>query len=543
MKATPSYNLWSEPWITVETPGGEIQAVGVREALLNAHDYTAVYDTSPLVVVGIQRLLMAILQDMLRPRKNRELDQLWARGRFPADKVASFEKQYEKRFDLFSSDKPFLQSADIPLFPQKKAESNTTTVAKLFPELPSGTFLRHYRHTLEDDCVFSPATAAKGLVSLPPFVSSGGAGLMPSINGVPPVYVLPGGSSLFASLVASLMSESFLEDYYPHRDKDLAWWDRPSPVIVKGSKKKGSTQLSMVGYLHGLTFPARKVRLHPERLSMSCSRSGESSQWCVRTMTFRMGESCRDHPDRLAWRDPFVAYRLPLPPKPVGNRKRRVRKKPQRGKPLPVRPRRGFAVWREFSALFMQAEGEKHSQRPLFLDQLAQLVVGKTTQTHPFRCVAVQTDGKMKFFEWMDFGFDVPSALLQDPDGAIWCEHALEFAAECSRRMVHVFADILGHKAKNAERFKRIKDRMESDYWADLAGRFRQLVLELGDVGSRREKLESWFSDVASVAQREFEAATNAVGNDGNSLRLVVQARAKCLGMLKGLKAKYTQGG
>ena len=148
---------------------------------------------------------------------------------------------------------------------------------------------------------------ARGLVAMPAFVSSGGAGLLPSINGVPPIYVLPGGGTLFESLAASLISVRMLENDYSVRN-DQAWWKRPVPVVVKECKKKGQgehQQLSEVGYLHGLTFPARRVRLHPERLNAVCLRSGQLSEWVVRTMVFRMGES--------RWRMPRIGEMRSLP--------------------------------------------------------------------------------------------------------------------------------------------------------------------------------------------------------------------------------------
>ncbi|MFH0988510.1 MAG: type I-E CRISPR-associated protein Cse1/CasA, partial [bacterium] len=217
-----SFNLWSEPWIALERDG-IVTRHSIHDALLNAHNYFAIYDPSPLVVVGIHRLLTAILQDALNPQENHDLEQLWKDGKFPADNIERFGKQYADRFDLFSEDKPFLQSADLSLFPKTKDEQKEkTTVARLFPETPSGTLIAHYRHGTEDERVFSPATMAAGMVSIPPFATSGGPGLMPSINGVPPIYVLPGGKTLFESLTASLISATVLADDYATTKDDLA---------------------------------------------------------------------------------------------------------------------------------------------------------------------------------------------------------------------------------------------------------------------------------------------------------------------------------
>ena len=67
---SPSFNLWNEPWIGLERDGKMTQH-SICDTLLNAHDYVAIYDPSPLVVVGIHRLFTAILQDALNPQENR----------------------------------------------------------------------------------------------------------------------------------------------------------------------------------------------------------------------------------------------------------------------------------------------------------------------------------------------------------------------------------------------------------------------------------------------------------------------------------------
>ena len=538
----PSFNLWTEPWITLEDPHGELSQRGIRDALTHAHEYTAIYDPSPLVVVGIHRLLAAILQDALNPQENADLERLWADGEFSTDKIDEFGNQYADRFDLFSEDKPFLQSADLPMFPDEKERKTSKRVAQLFPETPSGSLVTHYRHVTDEEQIFSPAAVAMGLVTMPPFVSSGGAGLMPSINGVPPIYVLPSGKTLFESLAASLMAFNWL-DKYP-KDNDLAWWKRPAPVVVHESKKKKPgmkfsehRQLSEVGYLHGLTFPARKVRLHPEYLDAVCSRTGQQSNWCVRTMSFRMGESCLEE---VEWWDPFAAYRLPM--KPTGKRKSSVSKKAT-DKPKPIRPMRARAAWREFSGLFLQRKDEnQQTQRPLFLNQLAMLEVGKRIQTYPFRCIAWQTDGKMKFYEWMDFGFDVPSSLLQDPDGAEWTEQALSFATESSHIIKRVFSSTFRRDAKSPERFRRLKERLDGDYWSVLAGGFRQFVLNLGDLARKKETLNGWYDTVVKQAQSAFERAADATGDDGNTLLKIELGKESCRKQLNILRSKTKQG-
>lgn len=543
-KETPSFNLWTEPWISLENSRGELSQHGIRDALVNAHKYVAIYDPSPLVVVGVHRLLTAILQEALNPKENDDLNQLWARSEFPVEKIDQFGTQYADRFDLFSEDKPFFQSADLPMFPDEKERKASKCVAQLFPETPSGSLVTHYRHMTDEEQIFSPVAVAAGLVTMPPFISSGGAGLMPSINGVPPIYVLPSGKILFESLAASLLTARWL-DKYASAQSDLAWWRRTVPIIIQESKKKKPgmkftehRQLGEVSYLHGLTFPARKVRLHPEHLNTICSRTGQRSKWCVRTMAFRMGESCLEE---VQWQDPFAAYRLPV--KPTGKRKSSSSKKIS-DKPKPIRPMRSRAAWREFTGLFLQRNDEtRQTRRPLFLNQLAELNISKRAQTYPFRCVAWQTDGKMKFYEWMDFGFDVPPSLLQDPNGAEWTEQALSFATECADIIKRVFSSTFKRDAKSPERFRRLKERLEADYWSALAGKFRQFVLDLGNDDRQRQTLDGWYDTVVREAQGEFDRAADTTGDDGNTLFKIEQSKERCRKELNILRSRTRKGG
>ena len=119
----PSFNLWTEDWLTLEMSDGRLKRHSIHDALVYAHERRAIHDPSPLVVVGIHRLLTAILQDALNPQANAELDDLWRAGRFPEDRIEAFGNKYADRFDLFSPDKPFLQSADLPMFPETKEEA------------------------------------------------------------------------------------------------------------------------------------------------------------------------------------------------------------------------------------------------------------------------------------------------------------------------------------------------------------------------------------------------------------------------------------
>lgn len=504
----PAFNLWSEPWIDLELVAGGRARVGIADALLRAHELRAIVDPSPLVIAGTHRLLVAILQAIYDPQRPGDLARLRSQGCFPPAGLDSFGEHYAERFGLFSVEAPFMQSADLPLRPQKG--DDLKSVSQLTVETSRSTALDHYRHGRALDEQFCPACAARGLLCIPAFASAGGRGIRPSINGVPPVYVLPGGVTLFESLWASLL----LPDYQPavrSREEDRPWWVR-EPVVRRGQEVFG------VGYLQSLTFAARRVRLHPQRIEGTCSRCGEASEWGVRTMIFEAGE----HRSKEApfWQDPFAAYRAG---------------KADKG-PIPVRPRAGVVLWREYASLFLARQKDTAAaltMRPLVLDQISDLTgpMGAGDATSAFRCVGLRTDMKAKVFEWVDAGFDVPSAMLGDEDAALHVGRALDFAGECDHVISFAFRQHFGGSSKKSERNRRLKEQMLSAYWGSLAAPFRDFTLALAAAGAGQERLSCsshWADNALRTAQAAFLDASRATGDDAVSLRQRVQGEAAC---------------
>ncbi len=487
-KTAPTFNLWTEPWIALEKPDGSIEHISLEKTLLDAGKYRAIYDPSPLTTVGIHRLLVAILQFILQPQHNADLKALWKAGKFPSERIEAFGKQYATRLDLFSKKEPFLQSADIPL----AADKNAKPVAYLAPEIPAGTGITHYRHGSEDDQIFCPACAARGLVAIPAFATSGGAGIKPSINGVPPIYILPGGRNLFESLTASLTRS----DYQPEiasRKNDDVWWLH-TPIVGK------SATVHEVGYLHSLTFPARRVRLHPEEMRTPCSRCNGESAWGVRQMVFEMGESRPK--DAAFWFDPFAAYKI------------------DKEKPIPFRPVEGKAAWREFASLFLTTkdDGPARTRRPKILEQIAALELDTDQPAYPFRCIGLRTDMKAKVFEWMDAGFDVPATMLCDDSAGLEVQEATDFASECAYIIGRQFRQYFGGTSKKSERNKGLRLRMENGYWSALAEPFRHYILKAASLEQRDKARKEWADTVQKQARLAFRTMVDSLGDDAETL-------------------------
>ncbi len=498
----PSFNLWTDPWITVERRDGRHADLGLEQTLVQAPDLLALYDSSPLVIVGIHRLLTAIVQDIVAPQSKNDLRTVWRAGGFPQAGIQAFGERYAQRFDLFSEHEPFLQSVDLPRFPEKR--DKTWEIATLFYELPTSTFVAHYQHGVSSDHIFCPACSARGLVTLPAFASSGGAGIKPSINGVPPIYVLPGGNTLFERLWASLILPQF-QPTAASTTVDAVWW-RHDPVV------EYKAVVNEVSYLHSLTFPARRVRLHPIQMKEPCTRCGAESTWGVHTMVYQMGESRSD--EAPFWQDPFAAYRM------------------RDTEPKPIRPQEGKALWREFAGLFLpmtKEEGQKeHTLPPGVLYQRGNLThdIGPDYALFPVYCVGLRTDMKAKIFEWLEAGFDVPTTLLQDMVASDVVRGSIEFASDCARTVASAF-----HKSfsrEGSEQYGDVKNRMIQAYWAALASPFREFVNGVAARETRETARRTWVEKVVDVGKQTFKEASESVGGHADTLRKRVEGQALC---------------
>ncbi len=524
----PTFNLWTEPWITLERADGSMTTCGIAEALARAHEFVDIYEPSPLVVAGIHRLLTAVAQAIVNPQREPDLISAWQAGHFAEKGIADFGKQYAHRFDLFSMDAPFMQSADLPLKPAKG--DKTKTIAYLAMELPAGTAVTHYRHGSDDECAFCPTCVAACLTGVPAFASSGGAGIKPSINGVPPIYVLPVGKTLFESLLLSLV----IPDYQPEvrsRKRDDVTWLR-SPVMKKAVRKgeEATTEVTEVGYLHSLTFLARRIRLHPEQLNGLCSRCGQRSEWAVRTMVFEMGESRPK--DAPFWFDPFAAYRLP-------EEKGKAKKKDT---PTPIRPNEGRATWREFGALFLQqSKDTQRFRRPSLIAQMADVRLVDDLQLQSFRCIGLRTDMKAKIFEWIDAQFDVPASVLSSEGAASTIYEGLNFSSECVGIIRSVFKEFFGGSGKDARKFDGLRTRMTDMYWSSLTAPFRAWVLDLAKADDKEAARKAWLTNVIQAARQAFQFASESIGDDAASLRKRVRGENKCNAMLIKKQKEYSE--
>lgn len=516
-----SFDLWHQPWIRVIDQEGSDAELSIGDCLRRAHTLAGLSDPSPLVVGGTHRLLAAILQAIYAPQDLGQIADLLRSGQFDEERLAQFAAEHADRFDIFHPTTPFLQTGDVPLDGWKKpgkgkkhAWSDAKAAAALFVEVPSATKRTLFHHVTDDSNYLCPACCARGLVSIPAFASSEGAGVRPSINGVPPIYVLPVGASFFETLTLSMIVPGYQPSTADPDRQDLAIWNGTTTIAK-------SEQVSSIGYVESLTFPARRMRLYPQHMHTLCTHCGSHTSVIVSQLLYDMGRWVSAGVG--VWEDPFAAFR-----KPKG------RNKNADADPKPVRPEEGKALWREYNSLLLANDDQQF--RPRVVQQIASLISRAKldeTQSIRFRCLGIRTDGKAKIFEWLDEALETPPTLLTDIDGASYVEEALARSDEIrfiieSHFNRHFRPQRDQSRGDKLPRFKTLRSRMLADYWQRLAPHFRRFVFDLTDANTRDQIEQGWIDTLVQTGRDCFDLAASQIGEQADALRARVEALDKC---------------
>jgi CRISPR system Cascade subunit CasA len=107
------FNLIDEPWIPVVTRDGARVEVGIGDALRNGHSIDRIEHDSPLVVVSIYRLLLAVLYRALRGPVDFDAAVELLENGLPGQQIEGYLSQWHERFWLFDKRFPFWQVGEF----------------------------------------------------------------------------------------------------------------------------------------------------------------------------------------------------------------------------------------------------------------------------------------------------------------------------------------------------------------------------------------------------------------------------------------------
>ena len=266
------FNLLVEKWIPVLYQNGEFTRLGIKKTLEDAHLIRQIAASNPMDRVSVIRFLLAILYWCKgNPQEEDEFP-----SKFPLEWFKKLDENQEC-FNLLGDGKRFYQDEAVK-------NKDKLSVSSLIHEIPTGSNIYHFRHSLDGEDGLCPSCCALGLIRLPVFTTVGGRGNRPGINKKPPIYLLPFGKSLFETLKFT---------YKPVQNIGFPSWDY---------KEKVNNSDAEVPLLNGLTNLPRLVWLEEPTQIGKCINCGSYAP-LIRKCVFNGGS---DQNDKI-WHDPHIA--------------------------------------------------------------------------------------------------------------------------------------------------------------------------------------------------------------------------------------------
>lgn len=255
------FRLDEQPWLPV-LQGGEACEVSLRQVLVEAHRIQSLECSNPLQRASILVMLAALVQDMCQLRKLAAWQKLWDTGEFSQDLVDQYLDGLADRWDLFSTEKPFMQVAGL-----ESPKGDLKPVELLTPEVPTGNNVPLFASGDESKLTgLSPAEAARALIACHGWDTAGiktGAVGDPQMKSGKTTGNRTGvfGGTGFVALLGRNFFETLLLNCVvaASRDGDMPTW-RQDPRTAAWSERLA------LGPMDLATFQSRSVRLIPEEL-------------------------------------------------------------------------------------------------------------------------------------------------------------------------------------------------------------------------------------------------------------------------------------
>jgi CRISPR type I-E/ECOLI-associated protein CasA/Cse1 len=494
-----SFDLLAQPWIPVsDRESGEVHEVGIREALVRAHEWGEVPCASPLVAVALVRLLLAVLHRACPPADFDAWAEMWEAKRFPEARIDAYLNAFRDRFDLFDEDRPFLQIGRMEM-------AQAGPLAQLATEVATGNNPTLFDHTRDDaPPAVSPAEAARRLVAAQAFALGFGKAAEARVNGTPwprpyladgiclrGVTMFLSGDSLFQTLMLNLVSG-------PVRQEDAPCWEADDPTALLDQVVNG------------------------ERVSQPARGPVERYAWMSRMIRLLR------EPDGTVRRAYFTQGREA--DKSSGDFMKVFLQSKKEGR-FALGLNADKAAWRDLHT-FLGALGAQAEVAPVVRHAAELIDVGylPAHTLYSLNVVGLATDpGKAgKFLLWRQDRMSIAAALLADKHRVEEVQTALEdatFVAEDLRRRIR---EVAGHflppegnpDPKDVDNLVAALDPRRP-YWARLEAHFAHFLLGLAAdaPAERAAALKEWRRAVAAEAQRALRAACDQLGHSTRAIR------------------------
>lgn len=499
---SPSFNLLDESFIPCLRLDGTRDEVSLRGALASARQIAEIVSPSPLVTIGLHRVLLGYLHAALQgPGSEREWARLWTSGDWPQDKLDDYAAKWQDRFDLFHDRFPFFQRAGF-------TEGKKVGANKLACEITETNVRLMFSHVSDDaPPILSFAEVARQLIAHQLTTGAGGRGYgsSPLSRGL---VVLARGDTLFETLHLNLIR-------YRVPDNDPVA-TTPADKPVWEANEYASEPETPRGLLDLYTWLPRSILLLPDE-------DTSTVQW-IHYGPRRMFRS-----DATIY-DPAVAFYE------GGDDQVRA-----------VGLEEDKALWRDSGAL-LEFGAESRHRRPPWIEQLAR-VTREIPEVSQYRSRigvlgAVFENASVKI--WRAETLDLPDEYIHDPTRVASLKQALgvteEVLGKALMGAVRRTAELrlTGDQGGRPDK-KRVKQLVDSFaperlYWSRLEGPYRELLVELATAADRPARIRAWFLDtLRPAAVAAFDDTIGRI-DSGRDLKAVTAGRGVLYGLLKRLE-------
>lgn len=502
------FDLLEEPWIPCETPAGGRIELGIRAVLHRAHELTALHDESPLVTAVLHRLLLAIVDRALQPKTRDDWLALWRAERLPATEIDAYLEKWKARFDLFDSERPFMQVAGLEekllqdrlgRDKDKAKPAERTPMWRMVMERSACGGHIHVFERRPPETELTAAAAARALLAFLAFTSGGRLqNESESWTG----GVLRGGATIL--LRGATLRETLILNVVARASRaaaDVPPWERDRDIARTRRALAGPTDL--------MVWPSRRVLLFPIVDGSGVLRVDE----VVTAAGERLDD---DAPDQ------HMAYYIRNPKEP----------------PYALRFDPNRSVWRDCTALFDAATGHGRFRQPEPINQLADLIRSRLVPRAlrlSAEFLGMANDKKIVAVILISRAerMPLPPSLLADPNRVEALKRALQLAEGVGlgldRQVLFVLCErALAPSDRQAHKddIQKLKDSLAAmpAYWSALGQAFERWLVELGDADDPDEAVPTWKSAVRRAAQEAFDDACRRLGTNARGLQAAAQA-------------------
>lgn len=502
-----SFNLIDEPWIPVRVEG-EIVWYSLEQTLLNAEHIERIADNSPLAIVVLHRLLLAILYRALQGPENMEELEDWLSEGFPKEAIQAYLAKYHDRFNLFDTERPFMQVSDLD-----KAKFNNKAIEPkswilLSPEHKDGGAGGYlFNHESDVAEALDLRDAAKYLLIRQGFALGGlsrtfayAAKRSPSPNAM---CFIPFARNLQHTLCNCLDPNNFA-----HYANDIPFWEQEEALSI--AQLRNASEVSLSGCAQAYTWLSRAIKLIPV-----ASEDG----YKVDNIYYASGlvpEFAIEH-----YSDPMVTT---VPIQSGANK----------GKHTFSKFREDRKVWRDFASLFARQDG---FSPPKVID----------IATHNLSYLADDVDigvlglsnatQEAKVDYTRQEYYRLPAALKADRYSDVFAvfERSLALAENVGKALNSAARALAQHLLSYGGEHKPHKDDVSNmvksfptltAYWSELDSAFAALLERLEVDFKPNEVQNFWREQVVQTRNEAWRLTRLAAGDDALALRAIYKGES-----------------